>query len=191
MTSKQHKWHIAVVVLGAIAAGVVELLTNSPLAHAAWAPTALTAVKYLVTYLATTDGAPPAVPPAALLVLAFLPALMGATCIKPPPITPPADGGTFTDCSDAALHNAIQTLIPDVETALASGNWDTALAVLISNTAGPLAVAEVTCAVEYVLAKAEAAAAPPQSDSLNATKAAHAKAWLAAKGAPVTGAWKP
>lgn len=187
MTKAQHVKHFLAAAVAAVGPVLLVLLTDSPWANAAWAAPAVVVLKWLIS---ATQGTPP---PAAtlLLALACLPALMGATCIKPPPITPPADGGTFTDCSDAALHSAIQTLIPDVETALASGNWDTALAVLISNTAGPLAVAEVTCAVEYVLAKAEAAAAPPQSDSLNATKAAHAKAWLAAKGAPVTGAWKP
>lgn len=91
--------------------------------------------------------------------------------------TPPPGTPGFVNCSDTALHQAELNLLPAVETALASASWESALLSIAAGVGGPLAMAEVSCTVQWVLSKAEASAAAT-SDSVEATKAANAKAWL-------------
>jgi hypothetical protein len=118
----------------------------------------------------------------ALIALVLLCAVLGAGCKSLGPTPPPGTPG-FVNCSDAAVHAAALNILPAVENALATGSYEAALATLIASVGGPLALAEVECAVAYVEAKAEASV-PVTADSLEATKAANAKAWLAAH--PVT-----
>lgn len=116
----------------------------------------------------------------ALLFLA-LPLLGASTCLHTNGPTPPADGGvTFVNCSEAAIHQAALNILPSVETAIASANWEQALAAIIAGIGGPLAFAEVACAVAWIETKAESAGTMATKDPLEATKAAHARAWLSA-----------
>lgn len=109
-----------------------------------------------------------------LLSLSGCPAL-GPT---PPPGTP-----SIVACSETALHNATLNILPSVETALATGSYEAALATLIAGVGGPLALQEVECAVAWVANEA-ALAETATGDSIEATKAKNARAWLAAH--PVT-----
>jgi hypothetical protein len=110
-----------------------------------------------------------------------------ATCSPPTPgPVPPADGGTFTDCAGAALHQTEVDILPAVENALASSNWESALISIATQLGGPLALEEVACVVAWVEAKAEQQA-QLTADSLEATKAVHAKAWQAKHPANITG----
>ena len=110
---------------------------------------------------------------------AFLTALalvMLVGCGITGPVPPPGTPGIVA-CSDTALHDAELSILPNVETALASANWEQALLSLVAGIGGPLALQEVSCAVQWVEAQAEKSAATT-SDSLQATEAAHAVAWL-------------
>jgi hypothetical protein len=121
-------------------------------------------------------------PPTAAALVLLLPFLGGATCIKSQPVgpVPPPDAGpSFVNCSDAALHQAALNILPAAETAIAQSNYEAAVAALIAGIGGPLAFAEVACALQWIESKAEANVTAT-ADSLEATKAAHAKAWLAA-----------
>jgi hypothetical protein len=107
------------------------------------------------------------------LALASLIGGCGITGPVPPPGTP-----GIVACSDTALHEAELSILPNVETALASANWEQALLSLVAGIGGPLALQEVSCAVQWVEAQAEKSGSVT-ADSLEATKAAHAIAWLA------------
>lgn len=107
---------------------------------------------------------------------------------------PPADGGVPADaspgtrlvnCSDAALHAAWTTIVPDAESAMAAGSLE-AMAVTMAATVGmPLALAELGCAVTYAINEVQmharmargimASTADPQAE----TKVANGAAWLA------------
>jgi hypothetical protein len=92
------------------------------------------------------------------------------------PAPPPGTPG-FANCSDAAVHLAALNLLPSVENALATDNWESALLAIVASVGGPLALAEVDCAVLWVESKAQTNVIAT-ADSLEATKEAHAKAWL-------------
>jgi hypothetical protein len=126
-----------------------------------------------------------------LALLAFL-ALSGCWLTKPPPISPtPPDGGfadasagqTFVDCSEAALHKAWVSLLPDLETAVALGlpSVDGVVASVAATTGVPLTIAEVKCGLQYLVDRITHSqkAAP---DSLEAKKLLNAQAWLAQHG---------
>jgi len=91
--------------------------------------------------------------------------------------TPPATDAGIVNCSEAALHAAALDILPAVENALASPTYAAALLVVIASVGGPLALAEVECAVAWV-ANQSAKSALATSDPLEAAKAAHARAWL-------------
>jgi hypothetical protein len=121
-------------------------------------------------------------------LVALLALLSGCWLTKPPPISPTApDGGfadasagqTFVDCSEAALHAGALGILPAVETALALGDYEVELAKLV----GAVGLAEVECAVSWVVAIAEQQRAQT-ADSLEVTKVSHGRAWQAAH--PVT-----
>lgn len=175
MTGKQHLAHIVSVVITAVAAVVTPaLMPGGALASYSWAPLALAAIAYVAR--AVANGA---VPPTVLVLVALGLTSCGIKGPVPPPNTP-----GLANCSDAALHEAELNILPSVETALASPNWESALLAIVASVGGPLALTEVSCVVAWVEAeatKAETATA----DSLEATKAAHARAWLA-KYAPGT-----
>ena len=151
-----------------------------------WAPAGAALAAALVVQL-------PKVLPSVFGPLLVLMALTGtASCwlTKPPPVSPAApDGGfadasagqAFKDCSDVALHAAWLGLLPDIETAVAtSGAAVDAIVAQVAATAGiPLAVAEVTCGLHYLVDRITHSqqVAP---DSLEAKKLANAQAWLAA-----------
>ncbi len=101
------------------------------------------------------------------------------------PVPPPGTPG-IVNCSDTALHQAELNILPSVETALASANWEQALLTLVASIGGPLALAEVNCVVAWVENQA-ALQATATADSLEATKVSHARAWLAKHPANVTG----
>jgi hypothetical protein len=175
MTGKQHLAHIVSVILTAVAAVVTPaLMPGGALASYSWAPLALATLAYIAR--AVAKGA---VPPAVLLLVAIGLSSCGITGPVPPPNTP-----GITNCSDAALHQAELNILPAVENALASPNWESALLAIVASVGGPLALTEVSCVVAWVEEEATKAAATT-ADSLEATKAAHAKAWLA-KYAPGT-----
>ncbi len=113
----------------------------------------------------------------------------GAGCwlTKPPPVSPNVpDGGfadasagtVFVDCSDAALHNAALKLLPAVETGLATGNLEAALATVGVSLGAPLVVDEVSCAVAWVVARVSHSEA---ADPIENTKLVNGTAWLASR----------
>lgn len=124
-------------------------------------------------------------------VLSFVCALsFGCWLTKPPPVTPTVpDGGfadasagqTFKGCSDAALHAAWVGLLPDIETAVATspGAVDVIVAQVAITAGVPLAVAEVTCGLQYLVDRITHSeqTAP---DRIEEAKLANAQAWLAA-----------
>jgi hypothetical protein len=127
---------------------------------------------------------------ASVSLLALFLACSGATCKQPGPV-PPGDAGTLTDCSDAALHQAEISLIPQVENALALADYGSVTGALGSIVAGlaatvgaPLALAEVTCVVDWVVAQAEKAKAQT-ADTLEASKASFGARWVSEHGANV------
>jgi hypothetical protein len=110
---------------------------------------------------------------------------LGCWLTKPPPVSPNVpDGGfadaspgsVFVDCSDAALHNAALKLLPAVETGLATGNLEAALATVGVSLGAPLVVDEVSCAVAWVVARVSHSEA---ADPIENTKLTHGTAWLA------------
>lgn len=124
------------------------------------------------------------------LVCGFVTLLsLGCWLTKPPPISPTVpDGGfadasagqTFKDCSEAALHSAWVSLLPDLETAVVAGVGSVdAVVAQVAATAGlPLALAEVRCGLQYLVDRITHSqqVAP---DPIEATKLANAQAWLA------------
>jgi hypothetical protein len=106
----------------------------------------------------------------ALATLGSCKSVLGPT---PPPNTP-----GFVNCSEAAIHAEALNLLPAVENALAGGSWEADLLALAASAGGPLALAEVDCAIAWVEDKA-ATMATATADSLEATKVAHAQAWFA------------
>ena len=179
MTKAQHIKHAIAVVVAAIAPALIEVLgPDGAFGHKAWAAPALLVVTWAVRSLLSGSIPPPSA--AVLALLAFLPATMGASCPKPPPGSPSADAGpSFVNCSDAAIHQAALNILPNVENALASSSWEAALTSIIAGIGGPLAFAEVACAVQWIETEADKSATMTE-DSLEAVKAAHAKSWLAA-----------
>jgi len=169
MTKKAHFLHVLAVVGTTALSVLAEALTTGQLSHAAWAVPALFLVNYLRKMMNPT---PPAATLALLLALTALSSCKTITGPVPPPGTP-----GFTNCSDTAVHQAALNLLPSVENALATDNWESALLTIVAGVGGPLALAEVNCAVLWVENNA-ALQATATADSLEATKAAHAKAWL-------------
>lgn len=115
---------------------------------------------------------------------------LGCWLTKPPPISPTVpDGGfpdasaatTFKDCSEASLYSAWTSLLPDFETALATGpgGVDAVVATVAATVGLPLALAEARCGLQYLVDRITHSqqVAP---DKLEATKLANAQAWLAA-----------
>ena len=181
MKDTHHLGHIVSVILaGVVAIGTPALMPGGVLAAYSWAPLALAILVY-VARLVKNGPFPPA---AVLVVLAPL-LFGGATCKNiPGPIVPPGDAGpSFVNCSDAALHQAVLNILPAAETAIAQADYEAAVAALIAGIGGPLAFDEVACAIQWIASKA-ALQETATGDTLEATKAAHARAWLAAH--PVT-----
>ena len=108
-----------------------------------------------------------------------------AACGITGPVPPPGTPG-IVNCSDTALHQAELNILPSVETALASANWEQALLTVAAGIAGPLALSEVDCVVAYVENEA-ALASTATADSIEATKVSNARAWLAKHPANITG----
>jgi len=175
MTKAQHVKHAILVALAAVAPALIEILgPEGAFGHKAWAAPALAVVLWTVRAMNPSSG-----PPAAAALVLLLPFLGGAMCVKTPVTPTPADAGpSFVNCSDAAIHQAALNILPNVETAISQPNYEAAIASIIAGLVGPLAFDEVACAVQWVESKAEANAVT--ADSLEATKAANAKAWLAA-----------
>jgi hypothetical protein len=186
MTTKQHVAHVLSVILtAAIAIVTPALLPGGALASYSWAPLALASLAYLARFVGRT-------PPAVVLALAggFLLRLLAAAAVvvflasaggckatlgpTPPPNTP-----GFVNCSDAALHAAALNILPSAETAIAQANYEAAVAALIAGIGGPLALAEVACALQWIANEA-ALQETATGDPLEALKAEHARAWLAA-----------
>lgn len=187
MNNRSHIKHTVSVVLGLLIAIVTPALTSGVLANYSWTPLALAAVVYAGRILKNMGGGPPAV---AVLALFVTLGSFGCWLTKPQPISPTVpDGGfadasagqTFVDCSEAALHDAWVSLLPDIETAAAvSPASIQAVIATVAATAGmPLALAEGRCALQYLVDRITHSqkTAP---DSLEATKLANAQAWLAA-----------
>jgi|SRR6185369_314495 len=172
MTKKQ-VLHILLLGLVGIIGGVADWLSQS---HYVWAPIA-------VAILADVKVAFPAYfkPPAAILALVMLLSLSSCKSVLGP--TPPPNTPGFVNCSEAALHAAALDILPSAETAIAQANYEAAVAALIAGIGGPLALAEVECALQWIASKA-ALQETATGDPLEALKAAHARAWLAAH--PVT-----
>jgi hypothetical protein len=121
-------------------------------------------------------------------VCLFLVLLCLSGCKSLGPTPPPGTPG-FVNCSDTAIHQAALNLLPSIETALATANFEAAIAALVALDGGPLALAEAACAVQWVLSKAQqnlvaTTTSSSPGDSIEAAKVANAKAWLAAH--PVT-----
>lgn len=121
----------------------------------------------------------------------------GSTCIRAPVgPTPPADGGTVTDCSDAALHQAELDALPAIESAAAEADFssvEAAAASVVANLAIkeglPLAGAEATCLFQWV--EKQAASLSADDKEVEGLKLSNAQQWLAKHGARVTGAFSP
>lgn len=97
------------------------------------------------------------------------------------PVPPPGTPGVV-NCLDTAVHNAALGFLPAVENALATDNWEAALATIVAQDGGPLALAAVECAVAWIVSKAETNTAMASVDPLEVTKEAHGKAWLSKQG---------
>jgi len=114
--------------------------------------------------------------PTALLFFAAALMFGGAsTCQKPTPTNPVVAG--VINCAEEGVHNAAIHVIDDVSSALATGDYVSALTNLVKQ----FGEAAIDCAVREVTGTATAHA---QMDQLEATKAEHGKAWLASR--PVT-----
>ena len=97
--------------------------------------------------------------------------------------TPVSPGTTFKNCSSTAAVQAAQSILSDVTTALATGNYIAALATLVTQYGS----AEVACAVELAVNEVQSrldntptTAAP---DPLLLTEISNGKSWLATNGA--------
>jgi len=184
MTKQSHVRHVIVTLVLALGAVLVEVLAPAgALGHYQWSAPALSAVAYVLRLLGPNGGPPVA---AAIVVLAPLALALSCSHVLGP-VPPPGTPG-FVNCSETALHEAALNVLPSVENALATASYEQAIATLIASEVGPLAVEEVECAVAWIAAQAETAPdggrAPAEYDPLEATKASHARAWLAAH--PVT-----
>lgn len=192
MTTKQHLAHIVSVVLTAVLAVVTPaLLPGGALAAYSWAPFALAALAYVARFF--KGGVPPAA--AALVALAgsfllrvltalaivALLSLTGCKSVLGP--TPPPNTPGFVNCSETALHAATLNILPSAETAIAQPDYEAAVAALIAGIGGPLAFAEVACALQWIANEA-ALQETATGDPLEVLKSTHARAWLAAH--PVT-----
>lgn len=180
--NKKTSLHFAGLALTAAIGILVDYLTKS---HKVWAPIALALLVDLKPLAASLSGTAPA----ALVLLAAL-SLSGCSHVLGP-VPPPGTPG-FVNCSDTALHNAEVSILPNVETALASANWEQALLSIVAGIGGPLALGEVNCVVAWVESKAEtsvgaATQANSEADPLEVTKGANAAAWLKAHPANITG----
>jgi hypothetical protein len=184
MTTQSHVRHIVVTLALALGAVLVEALAPAgALGHYQWAAPALAAVAYVMRMLGPNGG-----PPVATAIVVLAPLAVALSCSHVlGPVPPPGTPG-FVNCSETALHDAALNVLPSVENALATASYEQALATLIASEVGPLAVEEVECAVQWIASQAMAAPdggrAPAEYDPLEATKEAHARAWLAAH--PVT-----
>jgi len=128
-------------------------------------------------------AAPALAIPAALkmLPLLFVGALGLTSCSKLPPSIKTAID-VAKNCSVEAVQAAGVDLIPDVETALASGQWEAELLKLVADfvSAGVACGLEaVNSSVTRVGSMAAADAQIARMDALASMKAEHAKAWLA------------
>ena len=112
--------------------------------------------------------------PLALVLGVLLCSLSGCKSLGP---TPPPGTPGFVSCSETTLHQAELGILPAVETALASANWEGALLSIVAGIGGPLALAEVNCVVTYIESEA-AKASTATADSIEAAKVSHAAAWL-------------
>jgi hypothetical protein len=99
------------------------------------------------------------------------------------PVTPSTpDGGfadasantKFVDCTDAAVHTAVLSVLPAVETALALQDYEVELAKLV----GKFGLDEVACAVAWVVDKARGQYLNT-GDTLEMQKANNGRGWLA------------
>jgi len=188
MSKQSHVRHIIVTLALALGAVLVEVLAPAgALGHYQWSAPLLAAVVYVLRLLGPNGG-----PPVAAAIVVLAPLALAISCTQGcshvlGPVPPPGTPG-FVNCSETALHEAALNVLPNVENALATASYEQALATLIASEVGPLAVEEVECAVEWIATQAETAPdggrAPAEYDPLEATKAAHARAWLAAH--PVT-----
>lgn len=171
MNKSTHFRYSILTALGVVAACAVELFgPTGALGHKTWSAPGLAISIWLVHWVATKKaGAPTA--------LLLLTALCLSSCRSLGPTPPPGTPG-FVNCSDAAIHQAALGFLPAVENALATDNWESALLTIIAQDGGPLALAEVDCAVLWVESEA-AKSAPLTADSLEATKQGHAQAWFA------------
>jgi hypothetical protein len=107
-----------------------------------------------------------------------------ATCQKTPPSGPGTDAGATSgivsgviDCAEAGVHSAAIHIIDDVASALATGDYVSALVNLVKQ----FGEGAVDCAAAEIATTASAHASMNQ---LEADKAKRAKAWLASR--PVT-----
>ncbi|HXU23052.1 MAG TPA: hypothetical protein VN697_03370 [Tepidiformaceae bacterium] len=169
MTKKQLLHILGLAAVGVLG-GIVDVFTQS---HAVWAPIAVALAVDLKNILGTKLSGPPV----AVLALAALVGLSGCKSVLGP--VPPPNTPGFVNCSEAALHAAALNILPSAETAIAQANYEAAVAALIAGIGGPLAFAEVACALQWIASKA-ALQETATGDPLEATKAAHARAWLAA-----------
>lgn len=195
MTTKSHVLHILFVALTALASVAVEALSpGGPLAHFQWAAPAVGLLVYWVRAANLRDVPPGPGAVVALLIVALTAAsvaLVTDGCAHLPGPVPPADAGTVTDCSDAALHQAEISIEPDVANAVALGDYagvEAAMASIVAQltvTVGaPLALAEATCAVDWIVAEAEKLQTAT-ADSLAAMKVANGRRWVVEHGANV------
>jgi hypothetical protein len=76
-------------------------------------------------------------------------------------------------CATGAIHDTAVSILGDVGTALAGGDWETALAALVMK----FGVDAVKCAVQQVASDANAEALA-SGDALSNVKATHGRAWL-------------
>jgi len=185
--NKQRVLHALGFLLAIFLAGLADHLQ-----HSTWvlAPALGAIVTALLVDLRKVFGGPPVGPSAAVALLAAVVSLgsFGCWLTKPPPVSPTVpDGGfadasagqTFVDCSDANLHARELEILPDVETALATADY----AVELANLLGRATLAEVECAVQYVVNRASGMARTT-GDPVQMTEATNGRAWLAAH--PVT-----
>lgn len=183
MTKKQ-VLHLLGLVATAALGVLVDYLSKS---HYVWGPVVVALAVNLRTAL---GGVPPGPAASALaigaaklaarsVVTLFALALLTASGCKSLGPTPPPGTPGFVDCSEAALHTAALGILPSVENALASPSYEAALASIIASVGGPLALAEVECAVAWVATKADERA-QATGDQLEATKEVNGRAWLAA-----------
>lgn len=94
----------------------------------------------------------------------------GATCQKP---TNPVVAGAI-NCAEEGVHNSAINIIDDVSSVLVTGDYMAGLEDLVKK----FTEAAVDCAVREVFGTSEKHA---QMNQLEATKAEHAKAWLASR----------